>query len=192
MLAGPLADASGRPGQMRRQAAAQASTHADMQPANGQAPVKALPMPALRALPGGVGCCSRARVFRPPGCLHHPGGGICWFGDAARSCMFCSSRLLCVCVSLLLAFAQPLADSVRPRWRVPMLASTAFVDGNGEPARGSLCQHVGPCQTPTKELHCFGQSSGPAVQIRRVELGRLADFGDGEQTPGASPPYAVA
>ena len=57
-----------------------------------------------------------------------------WFDDAALSCVFCGSRLLCVCVSLRLAFAQPLADSVRTRWHAPRLASAAFVDGNGEPA----------------------------------------------------------
>ena len=61
-------------------------------------------------------------------------GESAWLDDAALSCVFCSSRLLCACVSLHLAFAQPLADSVRPCWHVPRLASAAFVDGNGEPA----------------------------------------------------------
>jgi hypothetical protein len=170
MLAGPLADASGRRGQTRRQATVHASVYADAQPVNGQAPVKALPTPTLRALPGGVACCSRARAFRPPGCRALAAS---WIPSSGRGNLLGLTMLPLAACSAALAFSARVSPYT---WRSPSRSPTAFGRAgmcHGLPAlrlstatvslREGVCQHE--VRHPQKRCAALGSHPGQRFRL---------------------------
>jgi hypothetical protein len=183
MLAGPLADASGRRGQTRRQATVHASVYADAQPVNGQAPVKALPTPTLRALPGGVACCSRARAFRPPGCRALAAS---WIPSSGRGNLLGLTMLPLAACSAALAFSARVSPYT---WRSPSRSPTAFGRAgmcHGLPAlrlstatvslREGVCQHE--VRHPQKRCAALGSHPGQRFRFGgSSSLGGLRGWG---------------